>query len=84
MSQLTPLHMLALQWILDHELVAPADVAAGLGVRGIENGFSVAFHRLEDLLAAMRRDADTTPARLRRRKYVNVALLIIDEVGSSR
>jgi len=29
----------------------------------------------------MRRDADVAPARLRRRKYVNVALLVIDEVG---
>jgi DNA replication protein DnaC len=61
--------------------VGKTHLAVALGVRAIENGFSVAFHRLEDLLAAMRRDADTTPARLRRRKYVNVALLIIDEVG---
>jgi len=29
----------------------------------------------------MRRDADVGPARLRRRKHVNVALLVIDEVG---
>lgn len=62
--------------------VGKTHLAVALGVRAIENGFSVAFHRLEDLLAAMRRDADTSPARLRRRrKYINVALLIIDEVG---
>ncbi len=61
--------------------VGKTHLAVALGVRAVENGFSVAFHRLEDLLAAMKRDADTTPARLRRRKYVNVALLIIDEVG---
>lgn len=39
------------------------------------------FYRLEDLLAAMKRDADLSPTRLRRRKYMNVSLLIIDEVG---
>lgn len=40
--------------------------------------FSVAFHRLEDLLAAFKRDAEVSPQRFRRR---NVALLIVDEVG---
>jgi len=29
----------------------------------------------------MRRDAELSPARLRRKKYINTALLIIDEVG---
>lgn len=61
--------------------VGKTHLAIALGVKGIENGFSVAFFRLEDLLASMRRDADVAPARLRQRKYVNVALLIIDEVG---
>jgi len=61
--------------------VGKSHLAAGLGVKAVENGFSVGFFRLEDLLAAMRRDADVAPARLRRRKYVNVALLVIDEVG---
>jgi len=61
--------------------VGKTHLAVALGVRAIEHGFSVAFFRLEELLAAMRRDADMSPSRLRRRKYVNVALLIIDEVG---
>jgi hypothetical protein len=39
---------------------------------------------LEDLLAAMTRNADTTPARLRRRKYVNVALFIMMKWASCR
>ena len=47
----------------------------------IENGFSVAFHRLEDLLAALKRDADVSPQRLRQKKHMNAALLVIDEVG---
>jgi len=61
--------------------VGKTHLGVALGVRAIETGFSVAFYRLEELIAAMRRDADVAPARLRRRKYVNVALLVIDEVG---
>jgi len=61
--------------------VGKTHLAIALGVRAIENGFSVAFHRLEDLLDALKRDADVSPQRLRRRKHMNVALLIIDEVG---
>lgn len=61
--------------------VGKTHLAIALAVRAVENGFSVAFHRLEDLLAAMKRDADLGPQRLRRKKYMNVALLVIDEVG---
>lgn len=56
-------------------------LAVSLGVKAIENAFSVAFYRLDDLLHAMRQDADVSPQRLRRKKYLNVAMLIIDEVG---
>lgn len=56
-------------------------LAAALGVRAIEAGFSVAFYRFEELVAALRRDAESAPAQLRRRKYVNTSLLIIDEMG---
>ncbi len=61
--------------------VGKTHLAIALGVRAVEKGFSVAFHRLEDLLDALKRDADVSPQRLRRRKHMNVALLIIDEVG---
>jgi hypothetical protein len=61
--------------------VGKTHLAVALGVRAIENGFSVAFHRLEDLLAALKRDADVSPQRLRQRKHMNTALLVIDEVG---
>src|SRR5690606_17254580 len=40
--------------------VGKTHLAIALGVRAIENGFSVAFHRLEDLLAALKRDADVS------------------------
>jgi hypothetical protein len=61
--------------------VGKTHLAVALGVRAVENGFSVAFHRLEDLLAGLKRDAEVGPQRLRRRKHMNVALLVIDEVG---
>jgi DNA replication protein DnaC len=50
-------------------------------VKAVENGFSVAFYRLEDLLHAMKQDAEVAPRRLRGKKYLKVSLLIIDEVG---
>ena len=61
--------------------VGKTHLAVSLGVKAIENGFSVLFMRLEELIAALRRDADLPPNRLRRRKYLNVGLLIIDEMG---
>ena len=60
--------------------LAAAQLPDGLRERA-EQGFSVGFFRLEELLASMKRDAEVSPARLRRRKYINVALLVIDEVG---
>lgn len=56
-------------------------LGVALGVRAVECGFGVVFYRLEELLAALRRDADLTAARLRRKKYLASSLLIIDEVG---
>ena len=61
--------------------VGKTHLAVSLGVKAVEHGFSVCFLRLEELLAAMRRDAELPPTRLRRKKYINVALLIIDEMG---
>jgi DNA replication protein DnaC len=55
--------------------------AIGLGVRAVEPGFSVAFSRLEELLHAVREDADVPPARLKGKKYMKAGLVIVDEVG---
>jgi DNA replication protein DnaC len=73
-------------WIREHETtriggppgVGTSHLAIALGV---EHGFSVAFFRLDELLHAMKQDANLSPQALRRRKYLNVALLIIDEMG---
>ena len=61
--------------------VGKTHLAIGLGVRSVEQGFSVAYYRLDDLLHAMKRDAELPPARLRRKRYLKTGLLIIDEMG---
>lgn len=61
--------------------VGKSHLAIALGVKAIENGFSVAFYRLEDLLYVMKRDAEIPAQRLRGKKYLKVSLLIIDELG---
>ena len=61
--------------------VGKTHLCVALGVKAIEHGLSVGFYRLENLLHEMRKDQDVAPARLRRKKYFNVAYLIVDEVG---
>jgi len=61
--------------------VGKTHLVTALGVKAIEHGFSVGFYRLEELLHEMRKDADVAPQRLRRKKYFNVAYLVVDEVG---
>src|SRR5437899_5794737 len=61
--------------------VGKTHLVVALGVRAIEQGFSVAFYRLEDLLHEMRKDAAVSPQALRRKKYFNVSYLVVDEVG---
>jgi DNA replication protein DnaC len=61
--------------------VGKTHLVVALGVRAIEQGFSVAFYTLEELLHEMRKDAQVSPQRLRRKKYFNVAYLVVDEVG---
>jgi len=76
-------------WIRSHETIlfqgppgiGKTHLAVALGVKAVENGFSVAFYRLEDLLHAMKQDAEIPPRRLKGKKYLKVSLVIIDEVG---
>lgn len=79
----------ACAWIRSHETVlfqgppgiGKTHLAVALGVKAVENGFSVAFYRLDDLLHAMKQDMEIPPRRLKGKKYLKVSLLIIDEVG---
>ena len=76
-------------WIRDHETllfqgppgIGKTHLAVALGVKAVENGFSVAFYRLEDLLHAMKQDVEVPPRRLKGKKYLKSALVIVDEVG---
>lgn len=61
--------------------VGKTHLAVGLGVKAVEHGFSAQFYRFDELKLQLKADAHLPPARLRRRKYLNTALLIIDELG---
>jgi DNA replication protein DnaC len=61
--------------------VGKSHLSCGLGVKAIKNGFSVMHTVLDDLLHALKADAAIPPARLKAKRYLNSALLIIDEVG---
>ena len=50
--------------------VGKTHLAVSLGVKAVECGFSVAFFRLEELLHAMRKDAEVPPTRLKGKKYM--------------
>jgi DNA replication protein DnaC len=76
-------------WIRDHETVlmqgppgvGKSHLAVALGVRAIECGFSVGFYHLDDLMHALKQDAEVPPTRVKGKKYLRNSLLIIDEVG---
>jgi DNA replication protein DnaC len=61
--------------------VGKTHLVVALGVRAIEQGFSVAFYRLDELLHQMRKDAAISAQALKRKKYFNVSYLVVDEVG---
>lgn len=61
--------------------VGKTHLAVGLGIKALNNGFRVAFYRLSDLLWLMKKDKESPPQALRRKKYMSVQLLVIDEVG---
>ena len=56
-------------------------LAGGLGIRAVEQGFSVQYFRFDELMTALKADAALPPSRLKRRKYMSTALLLIDELG---
>lgn len=61
--------------------VGKSHLAVALGVKAIKNGFSVQHYVLDDLMYVLKGDAAVPPQRLKARRYLNSALLVIDEVG---
>jgi DNA replication protein DnaC len=61
--------------------VGKTHLAIALGVRAIECGFSVGYYHLDDLMHALKQDAEVPPTRVKGKKYLRNSLLVIDEVG---
>lgn len=61
--------------------VGKTHLAAALGVRAIQNGFSAAFLSADQLVDQLRKDDASLNRKTRQRRYMNVAVLIIDELG---
>lgn len=61
--------------------VGKTHLAIALGIKAVEQGFSAQFFRFDELLTLLKRDAHLPPSKLRRKKYLSTALLIIDELG---
>ena len=61
--------------------VGKTHICVALGIRAVEQGFSVQYFRFDELMTALKSDAGLPPARLKRRKYMSTALLLVDELG---
>ncbi|MFL5187266.1 MAG: ATP-binding protein, partial [Microvirga sp.] len=61
--------------------VGKTHLSVALGTRAVEMGFSVLYYRFDELMTALKVDAGLPPAQLKRRRYMNMALLIVDELG---
>lgn len=61
--------------------VGKTHLSVALGLRAIENGFSVSFYRVDELMYQLKQDVDVSPSRLKHKKYMASNLLILDEFG---
>ena len=61
--------------------VGKSHLAVALGVKAVKNGFSTTHFVLDDLMHQLKSDAAIPPTRLKAKRYLNSALLIIDEIG---
>lgn len=61
--------------------VGKTHLATGLGIRAIQNGFSVSFQSADELVEQLRRDDASANRRPRRRKYMSSSVLVVDELG---
>ena len=61
--------------------VGKSHLCIALGLKAIQLGFSVQYYRFDELMIALKADAGLPPARLKRKKFMSTALLLIDEMG---
>lgn len=61
--------------------VGKTHLCVALGQRAIENGFSVCFARVDELMYQLKQDANLSPSRVKHKKYMTSNLLILDEFG---
>jgi DNA replication protein DnaC len=61
--------------------VGKTHLAAGLGVKAVQNGFSVSYLTADELISRVRRDSQSERRRMSRSTYMRAALLVIDELG---
>jgi DNA replication protein DnaC len=60
--------------------VGKSHLAAGLGVKAVQAGFSVTYLSADELIEQLRKD-DDAGRRMHRRRYMSSAVLILDELG---
>jgi len=61
--------------------VGKTHLAAGLGVKAIQNGFSVAYVTADELIERLRKDEEAGGRRASRRRYMTTSVLVVDELG---
>ena len=61
--------------------VGKSHLLVALGIRAIELGFSAQYFRFDELMTALKADAHLPASRIKARKYMSTALLLIDEMG---
>lgn len=61
--------------------VGKTHLAAALGVKAVEQGFSVIYYTVEELLSLLKKRSDVPVAKQRRQSYVKNALVVLDELG---
>lgn len=59
-------------------------ICIALGVRAVDQSFSVQYFRFDELMTALKVDAALPPSRLKRRKYMSTALLLMMNWASNR
>ena len=61
--------------------VGKSHICVALGIKAVQLGFSAQYFRFDELMTALKADAGMPPVRLKRKKYISTALLVIDEMG---